>query len=111
MRAADNEENWWDIIDSKISMYHDTLSFMNTGGLLFYIPAFMVHAINKVGASLATNSVLYFLAREETRNIFSVNSEWVRAIALFLVYMVETEAEGNDEENILVAGEYLYLLR
>lgn len=54
-RRADQEESWTDLTDDKIEKYNDVLTFLDTKGFRFYIPAFMRWVLRHPDSSCSAN--------------------------------------------------------
>jgi hypothetical protein len=92
-------KSWKDIEDKYVASYSSVMDFMDSQGIKWALPAYMIYSINhyKEG-SFSVDTTIYTLERgalgHDKRDLFT--SEQKKVIAKFLQYMVEVGDEWVD---------------
>jgi hypothetical protein len=89
-RLRDPETRWKDIADSKIKRFNQSMTFLDPRGFLFYLPAYIIHALdhfNPVDGHLDADGVLFATSDRSGYhhdNISILNPAQKQATAVFL---------------------------
>ncbi len=108
-------ESWRDIEDKYIASYSSVMSFMDSQGIKWAMPAYMIYIINhyKEG-SFSVDTTLYILEEgalgSDKQDLYTLEQK--RVIAKFLQYMLSVGEEFIDAESAQMAlekewGKYL----
>ena len=108
-------KSWKAIEDKYVASYSSVMDFMDSQGIKWAMPAYMIYSINhyKEG-SFSVDTTIYTLERgalgHDKKDLFTLEQK--KAIAKFLQFMVEVGDEWVDAESAKTAldkiwGEYL----
>ena len=108
-------KSWKDIEDKYVASYSSVMDFMDSQGIKWALPAYMIYSINhyKEG-SFSVDTTLYTLELgalgHDKQDLFTLEQK--KAIAHFLQYMIEIGDEWVDAESAKAAldkewGKYL----
>ncbi len=106
-RRLDTDRRWQDVPDKDIEDCYNILSFLDTEGLRYYAPAYMVWALKhfKTSGSMSSDSIIYTFNpylntghyEWEMERFAVFSAEQKTAICGFLRFMSEDSDEFADE--------------
>ena len=98
-RALDDETRWFELTKAEIEEFGDTLPFMDAEGYKFYLPAFMIYALqNPKSESVAADWTIYSLESDRLQRFHVFNEKQKRVIRLFLEYCANDDYHYDAEE-------------
>ena len=106
-QTTENEEQSWDSIeDVKIEKYYDSLSFLDSSGFVFYLPAFIVYSMRNIDSDFPVGDyVIYQIKQRLLSEVSGYSLEQKIAVKQFLNYCCNNE-EIFDAELALETLDY-----
>lgn len=102
-RNKDHDVRWQEIPDDRVEEYHYALTYLDPQGLRFYLPRFMVFALDHPGIdSPAVDAAVYAcdlgdeLQDEVLAQFNSMSRRQMTVIAQFLAFIAESKDQDYD---------------
>ncbi|MCF7674601.1 MAG: hypothetical protein K9N23_12970 [Akkermansiaceae bacterium] len=104
-RAKDTEHNWQEVAPEKIESFQSVLTFFDSKGWRFYMPAFMIWALKnwRTTKSVTADSVVWDLANVEPHFMDRyklLTAEQARSVYRFLDFMDRHNPEDDAKKGI-----------